>query len=122
IIKRIQTSTTKTKEPMAFVRIEDPSGELEVVLFPDAYRKWRDRVKEEKMVMVRGRWQGREQGKVIATTIEDLKLATIWIKPKHENTPTLERLKQMLTKRDGAIPVRLRYERTGKGVALPLQK
>lgn len=122
IIKRIQTSTTKTKEPMAFVRIEDPSGELEVVLFPDAYRKWRDRLKEEKMVMVRGRWQGREQGKVIATTIEDLKLATIWIKPKHENPPTLERLKQILTKSDGAIPVRLLYERTGKGVALPLQK
>lgn len=74
------------------------------------------------MVMVRGRWQGREQGKVIATTIEDLKLATIWIKPKHENPPTLERLKQILTKSDGAIPVRLLYERTGKGVALPLQK
>lgn len=121
-IRRFQTTVTKTGERMAFLSIEDPTGQLEVVLFPDIYRKWAERLKEGMPVIVRGRWQGGEQGKVIASSIERLKIATIWVMPKHETRTTLNRLKEMLIKSGGAIPVQLHYQRSGKGVALPLEK
>ena len=33
-------TTTSRKERMKFVSVEDHTGVIEVVLFPDAYRRW----------------------------------------------------------------------------------
>ncbi len=122
IIQRFQTNATKTGELMAFLRIEDSTGPLEIVLFPEIYRKLSTPLKEGMLVTVRGQWQGSKQRKVIASAIEPLKIATIWVRPAHENRITLQRLKDILMKSGGAIPVQLLYKRNDKGVALPLEK
>lgn len=50
-----QIFTKKKNEPMAFVRIEDPTSTLEMVVFPKTYIKVRDKLLPEAFVLVTGK-------------------------------------------------------------------
>lgn len=50
-----QIFTKKKNEPMAFVRIEDPTGTLEMVVFPKLYIKVRDKLVPDTFVVVNGK-------------------------------------------------------------------
>lgn len=50
-----QIFTKKKNEPMAFVRIEDPTSMLEIVVFPKTYLKVRDKLLPEAFVLISGK-------------------------------------------------------------------
>jgi DNA polymerase-3 subunit alpha len=56
-----QIFTKKKNEPMAFVRIEDPSGSIEVVVFPKLYTRIRTRLNPDAMVVIMGKVSRRQR-------------------------------------------------------------
>lgn len=63
IIRDRRDLLTKKKDPMAFVRLEDLFGNLEVVVFPSVFSHARDLLTVDSPVLISGRLQVRE-GKV----------------------------------------------------------
>ncbi len=61
-IKKILTK--KKQQPMAFVRVEDMDGAIELVVFPKLYSKVRDLLVEDTYVLVQGKVSVRERGDV----------------------------------------------------------
>lgn len=55
-----QIFTKKKNEPMAFVRLEDAAGTVELVVFPKAYAKVREKLVEGGLVLVKGKVSVRE--------------------------------------------------------------
>ncbi len=53
--------TTKTGQKMAFVKLEDLSGELEVILFPNAYQQTIGLWELDKVVLIRGKVNARDK-------------------------------------------------------------
>ncbi len=51
----VHTITTKKGDPMAFVTVEDLSGALEVVVFPRLYEETRDLWAEDRLVVIKGK-------------------------------------------------------------------
>ncbi|PIX62028.1 DNA polymerase III subunit alpha [Candidatus Uhrbacteria bacterium CG_4_9_14_0_2_um_filter_41_50] len=56
-----QILTKKKQEPMAFMRIEDTTGPLEVVIFPKIYARVREIIDEGKFVLIEGKVSIRER-------------------------------------------------------------
>lgn len=54
VIVTVRQITTKSGSPMAFVQLADKSGELEVIVFPDAYAKSPDLWKPDRVLAVTG--------------------------------------------------------------------
>ena len=65
--------STKTGQPMAFVQIEDMTGQAEVVVFPRVYEQCAQLLAPDAPVTVRGRVDVKEDGvKVLADTVSAL--------------------------------------------------
>ena len=62
-IKNIREHITKNGRRMAFIAIEDISAELDVVVFPDIYRRYSGRLTEGDVVLISGR---RDEDNLIA--------------------------------------------------------
>jgi DNA polymerase-3 subunit alpha len=60
IIKDVRQIVTKKGDPMAFLQVEDPQGTIEVVVFPRTFNDCRDIIREDALVLVRGKVQVRE--------------------------------------------------------------
>ncbi len=62
---------TRKGDLMAAVELEDLSGTVEVIVFPRAYQAFRDLLKEDTVVLVRGKVDARdEQPKILCESIE----------------------------------------------------
>ncbi len=55
IITRVQNILTKKGEPMCFADLEDTSGKLELVVFPNVFAEHRDLLAPDQVVLARGR-------------------------------------------------------------------
>ncbi len=55
IITRVQKILTKKGEQMAFVDLEDTTGTIEVIVFPNLYNKYKDLVVEGKILLITGK-------------------------------------------------------------------
>ncbi|SFX59758.1 DNA polymerase-3 subunit alpha [Thermoactinomyces sp. DSM 45891] len=134
IVIHIKSILTKKGDPMAFVELEDQSGTIEVVVFPNTYRRARSFLQEEQPLLIKGVYQGNdESGKCIANQIIQLdesnqpagyradQQVQIFIRTYQETSDILYALKLILKENVGKTPVQLVYERTKKGHALPVQ-
>ncbi len=65
IIKSARQIITKKGDAMAFLTVEDPQGEIEVVVFPRIYNDCRDVIHEDALVLTRGKVQARDDKIVI---------------------------------------------------------
>lgn len=61
VVAGVRRITTKRGEPMAFVRLEDLQGEIEVVVFPRVYEKTRELWEPEHILLVTGKVQANEE-------------------------------------------------------------
>lgn len=77
MIQSKRTMITKKNQMMAFVEIEDLYGITEVVVFPKVYEKYSHMLNEERIVIIRGSLQFREDEapKILADSIEDIAAA-----------------------------------------------
>jgi DNA polymerase-3 subunit alpha len=55
IVGGVRSLTTRKGEPMAFVRIDDLSGSVEVIVFNSAYAAARDLLEADRILLVKGR-------------------------------------------------------------------
>jgi DNA polymerase-3 subunit alpha len=63
VVTSSRVITTRKNEPMAFVQFEDPSGGIEITVFPRTYARTRDLWHAEALVMVKGKVEARD-GKI----------------------------------------------------------
>jgi DNA polymerase-3 subunit alpha len=71
--RALREVTTRRGERMGFLTLEDLKGSVEVICFPEVYRKAAPIMKEDRPLCIRGTLeQGEEQSKVIASDILDL--------------------------------------------------
>jgi len=55
IISRIRTIVTKNNSKMAFIGVEDKTGEVEVIIFPNLYENYKDKLLQDSVVRVVGK-------------------------------------------------------------------
>lgn len=74
IITEIKTITTKSNQLMAFVTIEDLTGQMEVIVFPNVLEKYGDLIRTELPVWIEGRLSIREdeQPKIIVENVKPI--------------------------------------------------
>lgn len=65
---------TKNNKMMAFVDLEDLYGEVEVVVFPNVYERCRGAIEEDKVVVVKGKlnFKEEEMPKLLADSVVDI--------------------------------------------------
>ena len=55
IISRIRTIVTKSNSKMAFIGVEDKTGDAEVIIFPNLYDNYKDKLLQDAVVRVTGK-------------------------------------------------------------------
>ncbi|MCI2430562.1 DNA polymerase III subunit alpha [Candidatus Acetothermia bacterium] len=60
-IEAVRIINTQTGKRMAFVKIEDLSGQAEITLFPEAFERAKKFLREEEIIWVRGRLEQRSE-------------------------------------------------------------
>ncbi len=71
-ITDIRIITTKQNQKMAFVKIEDSSGEIEIVLFPSAYQQTIDLWEKDRVVLVHGKVSAKNRNGVDSDEVKIL--------------------------------------------------
>lgn len=120
--------TKKTQAEMAFVKAEDGTGSIELVVFPKIFKSTRDFWSEGQPLLIVGKVDVRdEEASIIVEEIETLaslgqkKQREVFIKiPKTAGTSQLQRLKTLLTDNLGDHSGILIFE-NGKRVKLPFK-
>jgi len=114
IIQEFKTTKTRKDEPMALFSLEDMSGRVEVVAFPEAFRKNREYLHEDMLVWLKGKFLGEgESRKIHLSHVMPLTEAfqkqakrmvvRIFVPGMEESM--LQELKEILDKNAGECPV-----------------
>ncbi len=123
IIAAVRKFYTKKNKPMAFVRLEDLTGGVELVIFPDLYENQAELLEEDRLLIVSGRTDVKEEEdvKIIAERLQPLspeqKYYRLVIRPDHSRD-TLNSLKETLIAESGRVPVCLYFEQDQKTMML----
>ena len=104
---------TKSNTMMAFVDLEDFYGTCEVIVFPRVYDRYRELIKEDEAVAIKGRinFKEDEAPKILADTIVDLAVLSnkkeklkLRIKADMDEIYALNEIKRILKAYDGVRP------------------
>lgn len=91
VVRKITRKNTKNSETMAFVTIEDYLGEIEIIVFPNLYRKVAEHLLADTAVYITGTLSSREEEsvKLLAQQIQPLVPNTRYQKPAstHDDPP-----------------------------------
>lgn len=132
IIASIKPIKTKKNERMATFILEDLSGRIEVVVFPDTYQKYYDHLREDQLIWVKGKFIGEGDNKRI-NLLEVMPLSEAFQKQAKKmvvrvflpgiEKSVFEELKKLLDKNKGSCPVffELETSRSSKVVAQSLE-
>ena len=111
IISEKVYKTTRTKEMMSFLTLEDEFGTIEVIVFPKVLNAFSNVVNEDEVVTVKGRLQLKEDDmpKIIAMEIRSLDYditsldipKKIYIKIPSINNPIVKEIEKIILKNPG---------------------
>lgn len=80
-INDVREITTKNGQKMAFVRIEDKSGELELIVFPNSFQQTLGLWERDKVVLVRGKASAKDRdgniGEEVKVMVDDGREITV---------------------------------------------
>jgi len=73
-VSEIKTKTTKSNQLMAYLTLEDISGSAEIIVFPKVFADYRNLMREDALLVVRGRISIRDEGapQIICDSVEEL--------------------------------------------------
>ncbi|MGI5882616.1 MAG: DNA polymerase III subunit alpha [Dethiobacteria bacterium] len=119
MISSVKAIYTKKGKPMAFLTVEDLTGELEIIIFPNLYERYGESLEVERVIIAKGRLDLKEEEniKMLAEEITFLPreprqlLITI---SGNKSFPELMDLKKILTASQGGTPVYLYLEQKEK--------
>lgn len=116
---------TKSNTMMAFVDLEDFYGTCEVIVFPRVYERYRELIKEDEAVAIKGRinFKEDEAPKILADTIVDLEVLSnkkeklkLRIKADMDEIYALNEIKRILKAYEGDSPVYIISEERGRTI------
>ncbi len=105
------TTTKKTNERMAIVGLEDIDGEMELVVFPSSYAPMASYLKENTVVVVKGKVSFRDGlPKMMASEMAGIDevyemIKSVQVDLSHANHQGFEKLKEKLARFPGKVPV-----------------
>lgn len=116
IILHLKRKKTRTGKMMGVFKLEDLTGSIEVIIFPDAYQKLAQLVEEDEMIVVRGMIDDRDDTPKIITDdiipfaeareklihVVELKLSTAGLEEE-----TLKKLEEVFRRNRGNCRVKL---------------
>jgi len=126
VVREIRTILTKRNaQEMAFIKAEDDTGYVELVVFPRIYTETKNIWNENGVVLVTGKVDKREDS--IALIVDHIgqrgnsgSASGQFIKiPKSVDIEKLKELKELLTKNKGDRQVTIYFEETNKRINLP---
>ncbi|MEE6449534.1 DNA polymerase III subunit alpha [Gottfriedia acidiceleris] len=128
-IKDLRVTKTKKQQHMAFLQVEDLSTSIDAVVFPTTFEKYRHKLKEKEVVVVKVKVDERDERKQLiineVLTIEEMeeindqKKYTLFIKiTGHTNKNIAYTIQQTISKFKGHAKVVLYYEEDKKAVQL----
>ncbi|WP_044565533.1 DNA polymerase III subunit alpha [Anaerococcus provencensis] len=110
---------TKSRTLMSFASLEDMYGTIEMVIFPEPYRKYRNLIEEDNVVLVKGKLQVDENDVKLLTSefidIESLNLKVLYLKTEYNR---YNNLKSILQEAPGDTPVAIYFADKNKSVKL----
>ena len=110
------TSTKKTNERMAIVGLEDNDGEMELVVFPSSYTQIASYLKENTVVVVKGKVSFRDGfPKMMANEMAGIDevydmIKSLQVNLSQTNQLGFEKLKEKLSRFPGKVPVYLQMD------------
>jgi len=118
IIRTKKEIITRKGDRMAFLTIEDMHGSVEVVCFPEIYKKMKEFIEDDSPVWVAGtikKEDGKKSGKILANSIEPLNKACrqrvrgilVELKGDRIGPTVLRPLQDLFGKYRGSYPVKL---------------
>jgi DNA polymerase-3 subunit alpha len=133
LIKTRKNHKSKKGDPMAFLTLEDVTGEVEVVVFPSTYAQCAHLLSSEDPVVIQGQVQNEEEGgaKILADEVVSLAEALeryttgarIVLHSERVSRQKIEELKTVIHKHHGSCPVSLVLHFEGRGEAdIEIQK
>ncbi len=118
-ISNAVTKFTKNNKIMSFITVEDMFGSVEVIVFPDTYSKISYLIKEEEIVVIKGRATIAEDqpSKIICEelkTIEQIDefTKTLWIKISSNSNTELENITAVTSRYKGGSKFIVYMEKT----------
>ncbi len=91
MVNKIRPLLTKRNKSMAFVSIEDISGQIELVVFPKVWEKFRTLVDIDNLLIVEGKTDTeRGEPKILADSIKLVDVEKLGEFFKQKNSPTLQ--------------------------------
>jgi DNA polymerase-3 subunit alpha len=116
-ITKIQRVYTRNNEPMLFVKVEDLTGSIEVLVFPGLLKTTADLWQEDKLVLIKGRLSERDEiPKLIANEAKVVDIDNLEIKKLEITLPSsitqdkIEKLKKLLEVNPGKDKVYLIFD------------
>lgn len=117
---------TKKGEAMAFLTLSDASGETEAVAFPAVFRQHGRALEQGKLILVEGKFDQRDgDSQFVIQEVHDLNKAMekktklyVRFETETEYAENIPRLKALLKKHPGDIPVIVYHAETEKSVLL----
>lgn len=110
---------TKKKQLMCFANLEDMYGSIEMVIFPEVYKKYRNVIDEDSAVLVKGNLQVDERDVKLLTSefidINQINLKTLYLKTKYLR---YNELRNILVRYKGDTPVVIYFSDKKKSVKL----
>jgi len=123
IIVAVRNFYTKKNKQMAFVKLEDLTGGVELVIFPDLFEKQGSLLQEDNLVFVEGRTDLKEEEevKILAEKIAPLSRQKKYLRLIIDEThgqELLQDLKNTLIAEKGEVPVCLFFKKENKMLML----
>jgi DNA polymerase-3 subunit alpha len=118
LLTEVKPHTAKNGKPMAFATLEDESGAIDLVVFPDTFEKSRDLIKPDAVILVRGKAKVNGRASVLADQILTLegareKLASavnVHLPPQSLSPQTLNEIKSLCQQYAGSCSLLLHVE------------
>ncbi len=127
VIDAVKEIITKRGDKMGFLTLQDLSGSCEVVVFPELYRTAAALIQKDMAIFIRGKVNSRDDvPKVIAEEIVPLeeakkrftRLLSIDLHTAGLDADMLQRLKEILNRHKGRVPVYLSFRDPAGKVAV----
>ncbi|WP_296142015.1 DNA polymerase III subunit alpha [uncultured Anaerococcus sp.] len=110
---------TKKRSLMAFANIEDLHGSIEMVIFPETYKTYRNLIEDDNVVLVKGKLQVDDEDiKLLSQEfidIESLDFRTLYLKTRYNE---YNNLREVLKEYSGKTPVVVYFEDRNKSFKL----
>lgn len=124
ITHRLDRVTRTKQETMSILKIEDFSGSVDAVLFPQAYQRYKQYVQEDAVVRVKGRIDADDKGvQIIVESMAPLvvnydmvRTIIIHIRPNYDRPEVSAKLKEILLKAPGTAKVRFYLHKQKKSI------